>query len=190
MLTRRCLRVVASADLHVVVVVVQVGPKVGLWLARQVNGTAATPKRVSERLAVAAVSTTDIVPQNQKETIVPSKKKRELSPVHNHRHNELLPPVQRATTHQRTRHKLGAAPCKALHSSAAGKKEVRPQVANKHPPKHKEPGRQKIKVADKLHSPSVRHLHHLSADKTRVTDMTVAAIKPPSHYNSGQGKGC
>ncbi|KAH8038370.1 hypothetical protein HPB51_001484 [Rhipicephalus microplus] len=128
------------------------GAKSGVVAARQVNGTAATPKRVSKRRAAAAVSTTDKGPQQQEETTVPHKKKRALSPVHNHRHNELLPLVQPATTHQRTRHKLGAAPCKALHSSAAGKEEVRPQVANKHPPEHKNQVAKKIKVADKLHS--------------------------------------
>ncbi|KAL3226671.1 hypothetical protein MRX96_024865 [Rhipicephalus microplus] len=53
------------------------GAKSGAVAARQVNGTAATPKRVSERREAAAVSTTDKVPQNQKETIVPPPTKSE-----------------------------------------------------------------------------------------------------------------
>ncbi|KAL1445170.1 hypothetical protein MTO96_029321 [Rhipicephalus appendiculatus] len=169
------------------------GAKSGAAAARQVNGTAAAPKRTSKRRAAAAAaisSTTDKVPQQQEEATAPHKKKRAVSPVHNHRHHQLLPSAQPETTHQRTRHKLGAAPCKPLPSSAAGEEEVRPQVANKHPPEHKNQVPKKIKVADKLHSPSVRHPQHPTADKTKVTDRSVAAVKPPSQYTSRQGKGC
>uniref|UniRef100_A0A224YXM9 E1A-binding protein p400 n=1 Tax=Rhipicephalus zambeziensis TaxID=60191 RepID=A0A224YXM9_9ACAR len=160
------------------------GAKSGAAAARQVNGTAAVPKRTSKRRAAAAAavsSTTDKVPQQQEEATAPHKKKRAVSPVHNHRHHQLLPSAQPETTHQRTRHKLGSAPCKPLPSSAAGEEEVRPQVANKHPPEHKNQVIKKIKVADKLHSPSVRHLQHPTADKTKVTDRSVAAVKPPAN---------
>uniref|UniRef100_A0A1E1X3Q5 Putative chromatin remodeling complex wstf-iswi small subunit n=1 Tax=Amblyomma aureolatum TaxID=187763 RepID=A0A1E1X3Q5_9ACAR len=122
----------------------------------QVNGAPAVPKRTSKRRAAAAAAAASAgEPVVREEVVAPPKKKRAVSPVQNHRHRQLVPAVVAAApeaAHQRAHPKQTLVPSKSMEQ----KKEQHQPLAIKLVPEHK----------------------NQTADKTKVTDKNLLAVKP------------
>ncbi|KAK8784648.1 hypothetical protein V5799_008986 [Amblyomma americanum] len=124
----------------------------------QVNGSPAVPKRTSKRRAAAAAAAAAASagePVVQEEVAALQKKKRVMSPLHNHRHRHPVPAVVAAAApevHQRAHPKQAVGPGKVTEQ----KKEQHQSLANKLVPEHK----------------------NQIADKAKVTDKNLLAVKP------------